>query len=279
MAEESDKSLARELTTLERQAEAILPMLRTALNDLRSAASSAVRRIPVPRTDYFGRMTLYFHAKQLEHTTAILTLDGHPDSTLVARSMLEGLCLLKWARADAVERALMWHAFSLVIDWRHLRADELSGRAIDEAHRVSLNERLVTEGARFLTDAALKANAAGTALPADPYRRTWYVGTLKDIFAAVGGSALYDGPYKHMSDWHHWNPSGLAQGMWARDDTFGFDAASPVIAVGSFSNSFQALADTALLVTDHFSLDSTAILQLITAVEEAAKENDYGQDP
>ena len=74
MAEESDTPLARELTTLEGQAEALLPMLRTALHDLRSASSSAARRIAVSRTDYFGRMTLYFHAKQLEHTTAILTL-------------------------------------------------------------------------------------------------------------------------------------------------------------------------------------------------------------
>jgi hypothetical protein len=278
MADDSDNTLAHDLSMLETQSEALVPHLRVALHDLRSAAATTVRRISVPRTDYFGRMALYFHAKQIEHSTAILTLDGHPDSTLVARSMLEGLCLLKWARADEAERALMWHAFSLVIDWRRLKAEELSGHSIDEAHRSSLNERLATEGHRFLTDAALKASAASADLPADPYRRTWYVGTLKDIFAAVGGSLLYDGPYKHMSDWHHWNPAGLAQGMWSRDDAFGFDAKSPTIAAGAFSNGFQALAETALVVTEHFSLDSAPIDQLIVTVEKAARAVGYGQD-
>ena len=56
----------------------------------------------------FALLLVAFVWKQEDHAEAILSLGRHRDTQLVARSMIEGLCQLKWAAKDPDERANRW---------------------------------------------------------------------------------------------------------------------------------------------------------------------------
>ncbi|HEY4218045.1 MAG TPA: DUF5677 domain-containing protein [Gemmatimonadaceae bacterium] len=207
-----------------------------------------------------------FHAKQLHHVEGILRLESHADTALLARSMLEGLCLLKWAAQEPVTRPLTWRAFSLVIDWRTLRKDVAVGVPEADAKVHQLEERIAEHGDDLLNSKAIDSRSRGVPPPSDPYVKTWYKPQLRQIFEAVGASELYDGPYYQMSEWHHWSAGGLAQAMRFDDQMMSFSPRSPMIQTASLANAYQCLAETAQLVDEHFELNAAAeIAEMINA--------------
>jgi len=249
----SDDSLRAELQSIEAGAARSVPILQEWLRQLVSAAGTMTKSVSIPGSDHLGFMAVQFHAKQLHHAEGVTLLEDHADVSLISRSMLEGLCLLKWAAQD-VSRPLRWRMYSAVLDWRMVERMRAEGRPVDDEGAQRTAERAVALTDEFLSDKARKAKADGQPLPADPWVSRWYQPQLRQIFDAVGAGGLYDAPYFMMSEWHHWSPGGLAQGMRGGDGTFSFNPRSPMTQAGALATSFQCLAETALLVGEHFDL-------------------------
>jgi len=56
----------------------------------------------------FVRMSLYFSNKQTEHLASLLSWKPTHDFFLIARSMIEGVCLLTFASEEKETRAQNW---------------------------------------------------------------------------------------------------------------------------------------------------------------------------
>ena len=250
--------LRAELRTLEDAASRVVPVIERWLKKLAPFCNSIVRGVPLQADDHLGFMALQFHAKQLGHAEAVVVLGDHPDTALIARSMLEGLCLLKWAKQDPVARGLQWRSFSLVIDWRFAKEEEKKDAPVMADKLRTIEQRIAEQGDALLSSKAIEARTKGTALPVDPYIRTWYRPQLRQVFEAVGAGDLYDGPYYFMSEWHHWSPGGLAQAMWFREGEIGYAAKSPMVHAASLANCFQCLVETSQLVNTHLGLGHDA---------------------
>jgi hypothetical protein len=101
-----DDPLRAELRAIEASAARAVPVIERWLKTLAPFCNSIVRGVILQADDHLGFMALQFHGKQLGHAEAVVVLGDHPDSALIARSMLEGLCLLKWAKQDPSARGL-----------------------------------------------------------------------------------------------------------------------------------------------------------------------------
>lgn len=233
----------------------------------------------IPPDDHLGFMAVQFHAKQLGHAEAVVLLGNHPDSALITRSMLEGLCLLKWARQDPVARGLQWRSFSLLIDWRFANAELQKGVDGMDAKLRELEERINERGDALYSAKAIEARKKSLPLPVDPYVRTWYRPQLRQIFEDVGAGDLYDGPYFFMSEWHHWSPGGLAQAMWFKDGEMGYAAKSPMVHAGALANGFQCLVETGQLLDAHFNLGhELEFAEMINAYVAETTTTGFGAD-
>lgn len=224
-----------------------LPRLRAHLASLRDLSRPMPQGVRFAPDDHFAFMALFFHAKQLEHTAAVLALDeaaGHPDATLVARSMLEGMWQLQWADQDREPRAHRWRAFSTVYDWRTLTARTAAGEAVAPDREARVLARLAPVREFFLTDAARKAARLGRPEPADPYTATWSGRTVRQLAEATGNLLLYATVYAQFSERHHWDPAGVAAGVQQDAHRLAYDASSPPLRATALSVAFQCLHET-----------------------------------
>src|SRR5262245_48321743 len=96
--------------------------LRRYLGDLVALAErSFAGPVTFDGSNHLAFMALAFAGKQVVHARSILTLQGSMDTTLVARSMFEGLSQLLWAAQLPEDRPQRWRAFAFVRDWRQMR--------------------------------------------------------------------------------------------------------------------------------------------------------------
>ena len=256
------KALRKELSGMDASALSLVPRHEHWLRLMRERSGEIITNVLIPETDYLGFMAVHFHGKQRDHALAILKLEDHPDTVLIARSMVEGLCLLKWARQDAATRGLQWREFSLVLDWRDARRQLARGASPEVVRQIEA--RIAVHGDMLLSGAAMKALSQGEPLPADPYVKRWYRPQLKQIFEAVKGEALYEGPYHLASEWHHWSPGGLVFAMEYSEDSMSYSSGSPVLRLTALANAFQCLAETSMFVATHFDLPRASELVALT---------------
>lgn len=215
--------------------------------------------------DHLAFMGLQFHAKQIHHAEGVLALADHADTALVARSMLEGLALWKWACAEP-SRALRWRMYSAITDWRLMGELTRRGAHLDDEARGAIASRLIELGDDFLNSDARDRKAQGRELQKDPWVSRWYQPQLRQVFAAVGEEALYTGQYQSMSEWHHWSPGGIGPRATMEQDTLGFRPRSLMMQSMAMSVAFTCLAETTLLLARHLAgTDVTSVASVITA--------------
>lgn len=202
-----------------------------------------IEEVSFPKDDHFAFMSMCFLTRQYEHAGSILTLGNSFDVDLIARSMLEGLCLLLWAAVDPADRAYRWRAFSAMHDHDLLRKRETWGEEIDEEERIAVQQRWKAVEHLFLTNAAKCARARGEPDPPRPYHKNWFGGqTVRDLCQVVGAERLYDGPYNLFSEWHHWGVGGIGRSLER-------DAGRVVFSIGHGSPTAYAVAILSLLQT------------------------------
>lgn len=205
--------------------------------------------------DHLGFMALCFVGAQMEHVRSVCVLvdNGQDrDAALVARTMIEGLCQLKWAAQKPSARPEVWRAYSLVEDWRLMRSQ--SDEEVDQPYRQKIEQRLSQYGPGFWSDKARKRKSEGKRLPADPYRRDWHGQTALQIFEDVDGKSLYERIYRVTSGWIHWNPKAIGTALERSSVTVDYTIRSPNNAATALAGSFQALFESAQLLNNHFDL-------------------------
>jgi hypothetical protein len=266
------------LTISQNRARAAIPNLRARLSELRALARRCTAGVEFKRDDDFAFMALFFQAKQIEHTDGVLKLESHADTELIARSMLEGLWLLKWAYKEPAARALRWRYFAWIHDWRVLRDRDAAGRATEVSVRAAIEEAVKAYGPTFYTSKAKHAVSQKQPLPDDPFVTNWAGIQIRQIAEAVGDLDLYVSAYDDFSNRHHWDPAGIAQGVQQTGDVLDYDASSPNSEAGGLAVAYQCLFGVCSIVNEYFNLNQNdKLTALLTAY--LADASDVGIDP
>ena len=170
--------------------------LETWINKLLDLANETVENAESLDDDHLGFLALCFLSRQIDHIQSIVTLVPNRDATLIARSMIEGLCQLLWAGQEPMSRPLKWRAFAYIHDWRLMMAKINRGELVDPNQKES-NELAIQEyGWFFYTKEAKLAIRQNQPLPSDPYHKTWTCGTqLKQICDCVDAGDLHKEVY------------------------------------------------------------------------------------
>ncbi len=253
MDPQNDDAILEELRFHEEVAARDVPILRRNLYRLTQAAQVFIGDFTVDANDPLDFMAVHFLDKQVRHAEAVYTLDTHLDTALIARSMMEGLCFLKWSAQD-LDRALRWRVFIFIERWRRLRAEPDAASPVQAKAISELRAHLDSFGVALHTRKAREATAAGKRMPEDPFVRTWHDARLEDVFAAVKGQDLYQGPYAFAADWHHWSPSGMQLGMQYEGQVLQRVDRSVVGQAVAFATAFQCLIETAMFIVERFDL-------------------------
>lgn len=204
----------------------------------------------------FHFIALCYLAMQKTHLQSILRLEDSRDSILIARAMVEKLCLLLWASEEPEIRGSQWRQFVFIDDWRKLRAKRNSGKHIDPTTEAEVKVGVNQYGARFLSATAQKCLASGKSLPADPYSKNWYAGSIRDIAVQVDAEDLYVEVYKPFSEWVHGSPSGIAPTIELNSDgNISYVPSSPPYTATALSVGFQSLIQTMEAVASDLNPD------------------------
>ena len=204
--------------------------------------------------------TLCYLSKQIDHAESALLLGDSPDTVLIVRAMLEGLCQLKWAAQVPAERAKRWHDFAWVHDWRAMRVREAQGEPVDLVTARMIHDGLQNTREQFFTRRAAAAAAKGCPLPRDPFHSNWTGMSVDQVFAAVGADELYV-VYKSFSDWQHWSLGGIGRSLSSTDDGMNYAAYRTGWDLPALAITFQCLWETVQLVNDHIGLSHGPHLQ------------------
>ena len=231
-----------------------IPSLRASLNRLAVLANESATGARFAPDDHFAFMALTFHAKQLEHTYAVIVLNDHPDVALIVRSMLEGWWQLKWAHGDPQRRAEKWRSFSIIYDWRSIQDAKAAGLEIPPEREERTNSRLSGVRDQFLTGKAKQALSEKRQAPADPFQTTWHGMQIRQLVDDIGELRLYAGPYDEFSDRHHWAPAGIGQGIRIDGKMIRYDARDAPSTARALDIAFHCLYQSALLLNEHLAL-------------------------
>lgn len=230
--------------------DALLETAASYLRRVRDLLSSRGTKIPNTQ-GAFASMVVAFCWKQEDHADAIMTLGKHRDVQLIARSMIEGLCQLKWAAQDPGSRAERWRQFAWVHDWRLLRRDHKVGKPVPSDTEERILDGLAEHGHLFLKAKARKnQDKAGR----DPYVQHWSGRSVAQLCEEVKGERLYEWPYATFSDWHHWSPGGVVPVFKEEGRKVTFPRPSAHDVLPSFAVAFQCLYETIELANSTFAL-------------------------
>lgn len=244
-----------------RQALSGLKMWINKLIDLTNETIETARYL---EHDHLGFMSLCFLSRQIDHAHSIVTLVPQRDVTLIARTMIEGLCQLLWA-AQEPERALKWRAFGYVYDWRLHREKTNRGELIDSEHQKLIEIGLQTYGDLFYTREARSAISQSQPLPSDPYHKDWKCGTqIRQICDCVNAGDLHKEIYSSFSDWHHWGTAGIGSAISWNENKVVFSSLSSSDSAMALSTGFQCLLQSIELTNKHLSLNKESQIALIS---------------
>lgn len=218
---------------------------------LRDLVHEALSDADVQDSNHLGVMAAVFLSKQLDHAVAVLRLGEHPDTALIARSMLEGRCQLIWAAKDPAERPLAWRSSAWIADWRTMRKADDAQEPVADERRAAISRQLEIYGAQFLKPSARDTSKP---LPNDPYRRAWYPGFVRDLFVATDSLELYNTLYVPFSEWHHWSAAGIGDAVHRSSDGVTYRASAPQKEATALACAFQCLLETALIADDALGL-------------------------
>ncbi|NUM80744.1 hypothetical protein HUU42_08055 [bacterium] len=249
-----------------------LPILEKLLQEVINLVDETLHSIKINEKDAFGLMCVSFVIKQKEHANSILILKTRKDVGLIARSMLEGIVLLKWVEKNK-KRASRWMAYAWIEDWRLLRQKDSNGEHIQESSRKEIEIALKKYGERFYNKEAKECKKRSKPLPDDPYVHNWLGPKLYTIFNDVEESITYGNLYSRFSDWHHWNIKGIGQMISRTDQSIKFSTESNIEFASALSAAFKSLLETLNIIDKYFSCEqSDRISDLLNEFCEWFKE-------
>ena len=232
-----------------------IPNLIQFVDKLVKLTDAITQQAEFDEMDHLGLMSLCFVCKQNEHLRSIRILvesGQYRDAGLIARSMIEGLCILIWAARKPQERPLQWKSYVWVEDYRLMQKKEKAGEKIDPATKSRITEQLSKYGAYFLKNKNNKINDLHSS--DDPYRKKWMVQNVRDVCKEVEGDKLYEIIYRETSQWIHWTIKGISSAIRRDDSIFRYTNTSEDIGATALASGFQSLFESAKLCNDHMKL-------------------------
>ncbi|MCX6677239.1 MAG: DUF5677 domain-containing protein [Methanothrix sp.] len=234
-----------------------IPNLALFVDELLEISDDMTQQAKFDGNDHLALMSLCFVSKQIEHLRSIRILvdvKQYRDAGLIARSMIEGLCILLWAAHKPQIRPLHWKAYAWVEDYKLMLKKEKAGEEVDPAYKSRIIEQLGTYGSEFLTPKAKKKQENHLPLPRDPYRNRWIYQNVYEICKEVEGDLLYEKIYRETSQWIHWTIKGMSSAIHQKDMNFAYTNASADMGATALASGFQSLLESAKLLDSHLTL-------------------------
>lgn len=232
-----------------------IPNLILFADKLINLADSMTQKVDFGEENHLALMSLCFVSKQIEHLKSIRILVEsvqYRDAGLIARSMIEGLCLLLWAAREPQKRPFQWKSYAWVEDYKLLLKKELAGERVDPAIKTRIIEQLRIYGTEFLKKNKKTDNFSDS--HEDPYRSSWTNKNVYEICKEVGGDLLYEKIYRDTSQWIHWTVKGMSSAISRDDVTFKYTNTTAEMGATALASGFQSLFQSAKLLNDYFGL-------------------------
>ncbi len=232
-----------------------IPRLIQFADKLIKLADATTRQANFGENDHLALMSLCFVCKQIEHLKSIIILSEsrqYRDAGLIARSMIEGLCILLWAARKPQERPLQWKSYAWVEDYKLMLKKEKAGEKIDPATKARIKEQLPIYGAYFLKNKKNQINSLH--LSSDLYRNKWIDQSVYEVCKEVEGDLLYEAIYRETSQWIHWTIRGMSSAIRRNDSTFRYINTSEDMGATALASGFQSLFQSAKLLNGHMKL-------------------------
>ena len=235
-----------------------LPRLLQFADDLVSLTEGLLAgTIHYSEEDHLAFMGLLFVSQQLQLLKSIRVLVAHDlgaSAGLIARAMLEGMCLLLWCGRHPESRPLEWRANAYIKDFRLMRQQEARGETVPETRKAEIRQGLEQYGCTLWSNKARKAEEQGQNLPSDPYVKHWPGIAKEQMFDEVQGTQLYQHIYRNLSGLTHWDVASLAGGI--RRDSTGvcYSGSSPDSSAAALTVGFQSLVQSLELLDGHLQL-------------------------
>jgi hypothetical protein len=234
-----------------------IPNLVKFADELTKITDAMTQQAEFNEMDHLALMCLCFVSKQEEHLKSVRILAEsrqYRDAGLIARSMIEGLCILLWAARKPQERPFQWKSYAWIEDYRLMLVKEKSGEKVDPAIKSRVIEQLRIYGPNFLKPKYMKKQSNHSSLPIDPYRTKWIDENVYEICKEVEGDLLYEKIYRETSQWIHWTIKGLSSAIYRDDLTYKYINTSADMGATALASGFQALFESARLLDTHLNL-------------------------
>lgn len=152
------------------------------LTNLQGLARKKISGIKFPEDDDFAFMGISTMIKQISHADAILKFETHPDTNLIARSMLETSFQYLWVNLEPQERSRKYRGFALIHDWRMIQKKKLNNEEFSEKREAN-----IIAGLEYYGDLLkLKVKEGNPIKTNDPYHTDWKAGKhISKIFKEV----------------------------------------------------------------------------------------------
>jgi len=179
------------------------------------------------------------------------------NSAIIARSSLEGMALLLWAKKGQ-ERAEKYRKFPLLERYFSLKEDKEKGEKIDEKEFDEMKSYFIENHHLYLKKKEKKENPLKS--KRKDYHRNWYDGkSIKCIFdenvEKDGEEKLYRYIYKKTSKIIHWTHIGLAQALESNGDKKLFSSKMCIdLGAMALASGFQSLCQTLILYDSNLNL-------------------------
>ncbi|RJX22801.1 MAG: hypothetical protein C4575_00730 [Desulforudis sp.] len=244
------------------KAERDIPILRSFVCRLLDLSSEILKSpIRYQESDHLAFMALCFVGAQVEHLTTINILVAarqYKDAEIIARIMIEGMCLLLWAAKDPEDRPLLWRSYAYVQDFQLMQDKEKAGEEIDPVSKSQIIEQLSIYGHSF----EKKKYKEGEF----PYRGKWLRESVREVCEEINATPHYEIIYRETSQWIHWTPRGLGTAIHREGDLAGFLPNSEDAAATALANGFQALYESLILLDRILELGFTNQLDTLNKV-------------
>ncbi|MGA2507592.1 MAG: DUF5677 domain-containing protein [Chitinispirillaceae bacterium] len=231
----------------------------TARTLLNFGARALSKELSHSEDDHFAFMVIAFCFRQMEHLKSLFILyknECFQDMQFIARSMLEGMAYLKWGYRNRDIVPFKWESYSWITDYRLAIKNTREGKDLDNVRKEMIVKGLDKYGKLFLKN----KRKLIVDFEQDPFVNYWHIDDqLKkvrsyDLFSDMKAPQLIE-VYEDLSDWVHWNISGIGKITTRELNEFSFNYDDNQSVKLSFATGLLSSFESFILLENHLKLE------------------------